>query len=147
VFTPLSADARIERPAYAWLAIALEVFTAVGAVPVGVMLLTDPSGAGVGFPAGWIEATPFGSYFLPGIYLFAVNGVGMLVLAALSVRRHRSAPALTVVLGTGLLVWIGVQVIVMPETSTLQAAFGAIGLTLVAVGVAWLRRLGSMRLG
>jgi hypothetical protein len=147
VFTPLSADARVERPAYAWLAIALEVFTAVGAVPVGVMLLTDPSGAGVGFPAGWIEATPFGSYFLPGIYLFAVNGVGMLVLAALSVRRHRSAPALTVVLGTGLLVWIGVQVIVMPETSTLQAAFGAIGLTLVAVGVAWLRRLGSMRLG
>ena len=147
MFSPLSADARIERPAYAWLAIALEMFTALGAIPVGVMLLTDPSGAGVGFPAGWIEATPFGSYFVPGLYLFAMNGVGMLVLAALSIQRHRWAPALTVVLGAGLLVWIGVQVIVMPETSTLQAAYGAIGLTLVGVGVAWLRRLGHLRLG
>jgi hypothetical protein len=147
VFTPLSADTRIERPAYAWLAIALEVFTALGAIPVGVMLLTDPSGAGVGFPAGWIEATPFGSYLVPGLYLFAMNGLGMLVLAVLSVQRHRWAPALTVVLGAGLLVWIGVQVIVMPETSSLQAAFGAIGLTLVVVGVAWLRRLGHLRLG
>jgi hypothetical protein len=147
VLTPLSPDARIERPAYAWLAIALEVFTAVGAIPVGVMLLSDPSGAAVGFPAGWIEATPFGSYLVPGLYLFAINGVAMLVLAALSVQRHRWAPGLTVVLGAGLLVWIGVQLVVMPETSTLQAAFGAIGLTLVVVGVGWVRRLGWLRLG
>ena len=147
MFTPLSTDRRIERPGYAWLAIALEVFTAIGAIPVGVMLLTDPTGAGVGFPSGWIEATPFGSYLLPGLYLFAMNGVAMLVLAALSLQRHRWAPGLTAALGTGLTIWIGVQLVVMPETSTLQAVFGAIGIVLVAIGVAWLRRLGQPRLG
>ena len=147
MLTPLAADRRIDRPGYAWLAIALEVFTALGAIPVGLMLLTDPTGAGVGFPSGWIEATPFGSYLVPGLYLFAMNGVAMLVLAALSIQRHRWAPGLTVTLGAGLLIWIAVQVVVMPETSALQAAFGAIGLTLIAVGVAWLRRLGWLRLG
>ena len=147
MFTPLSTDRRIERPGFVWLAVALETFTALGAIPVGVMLLTDPSGASAGFPPGWIEATPFGSYLVPGAYLFAMNGIGMLVLAALSVQRHRLAPWLTVVLGTGLTIWIGVQLIVMPETSFLQAVFGVTGLTLVVVGGAWLRRLGRLRLG
>jgi hypothetical protein len=146
VFTPLSADRRIERPGYVWLAIALEVFTALGAIPVGIMLLTDTTGAAAGFPRGWIEATPFGSYLVPGLYLFAMNGVGMVVLAALSVQRHRWAPWLTAILGTGLIVWIGVQLVVMPETSFLQVVFGVTGLVLLAVGVAWLRRVGQLRL-
>ena len=145
MFTPLSADTRIERPGYVWVAIALEVFTALGAIPVGTMLLTDPTGAGVGLPAGWIEATPFGSYLVPGLYLFAMNGIGMLVLAALSVRRHRWAPALTGILGLGLTIWIGVQLVVMPETSSLQAVFGVTGLVLIAIGVAWWRRVTGRR--
>ncbi len=143
MFTPLSPDTRIERPAYVWVAIALEVFTAVGAIPVGLMLLTDPTGAGAGFPPGWIEATPFGSYLVPGLYLLAMNGIAMLGVALLSVRCHRWAPPLTAILGTGLVTWIGVQVVVMPETSFLQAVFGMTGLVLIAVAAAWLRRIGA----
>jgi hypothetical protein len=145
VFTPLSPDRRVERPAYAWLAVVLELFTACGAIPVGLMLLTDPSGGSVGFPRGWIEATIFGSYLVPGMYLLAVNGIGMLVLAALTVQRHRWSPWLTGVLGTGLVIWIGVQLLVMPEVSFLQAMFGTIGLVLMGVSVAWLRRIGQLR--
>jgi len=145
MFAPLSADRRVERPAYVLVAVVLELFTALGAIPVGVALLGDPSGAAVGLPHAWIETTPFGSYLVPGLYLFAMNGVGALILAWLSVRRHRWAPWLTATLGTGLLVWIGVQLVVMPETSALQAVFGAIGIALVAVGVAWLRRTEQLR--
>src|SRR5690349_22639223 len=75
MFTPLPADRRIERPGYAWIAIALEVFTAIGAIPVGFAMLTDTTGASVGLPGGWIEATPFGSYLVPGLYLLLMNGV------------------------------------------------------------------------
>ncbi len=121
------ATTPIDRPWYALVAVALELFTALGAIPVGIMLITDPTGAGVGFPPGWIEATPFGSYLVPGIYLLAMNGVGMLVLAGLTLMRHWVAPWLTGVLGTGLAIWIGVQLIVMPEVSFLQAIFGVIG--------------------
>lgn len=146
MFTPLPADRRVERPGYVWLAVALELFTAIGAIPVGIMLLTDTSGATVGFPSGWIEATPFGSYLLPGVYLFLMNGIGMLVLAGLSVMRHRWAPWLTGILGAGLVIWILVQLVVMPEVSFLQLVFGVIGVVLSAVSIAWLRRLGQLHL-
>lgn len=56
------------------------------------------------------------------------------------------APWLTGVLGTGLVIWIGVQLLVMPEASFLQAIFGVIGLTLAATSVSWLRRTGQLRL-
>jgi hypothetical protein len=137
---------RVDRPAWVWLAMALELFTAVGALPVGVMLITDTTGHSVGFPPGWIEATPFSSYLVPGIYLLLMNGVGMLVLAGLSFARHWTAPWLTGVLGAGLAIWIGVQLAVMPEVSFLQAVFGVIGLVLVVASIAWLRRTGQLRL-
>jgi hypothetical protein len=146
VFTPLPADRRVERPTYVWLAVALELFTAFGAIPVGLMLLSDPSGSSVGFQDGWIEGTIFGSYAVPGVYLLVMNGVGMLILAGLSVQRHRWAPWLTGVLGTGLVIWIAVQLLVLPEVSYLQAMFGAVGLVMAGVSVAWLRRTGQLRL-
>ena len=67
----------------------------------------------------------------------------MLVLAVLTVQRNRWAPSLTGALGAGLVIWIGVQVLVMPEVSYLQAIFGAIGVVLTVIGVAWLRRTGQ----
>ncbi len=135
-----------DRPRYVWLAVVLELITAVGAIPVGLQLISDTTGASVGFPAGWIESTPFGSYLVPGLYLLLFNGIGMLVLAALSVMHHWSAPWLTGILGTGLAIWILVQLLVMPEFSFLQAIFGAIGLVLAAIGVTWLRHTGQLQL-
>ncbi len=136
----------LPRPAWAWLAVVLEVFTAIPALIVGWQLVTDTSGASVGFPQGWIEATVFGSYLVPGLYLLLVNGVGMLALAGLSVARHWVAPWLTVILGAGLVIWILVQLVVMPEFSFLQAIFGVIGAALVVLGTGWLRVTGQLRL-
>ena len=136
----------VSRPAYVWLAVGLEVFTALGAIPVGIQLLRDPSGAAIGLPADWIEATPFGTYLVPGLYLLVMNGVGMLAVAGLSVARHPSAPWLTGILGMGLLIWILVQLRVMPEASPLQAVFGGIGVALMGVSVAWLRSTAQLRL-
>ena len=142
-----SADARIERPAYVWLAIALELFTVLGAIPVGIMFITDTSGATVGLPAGWIEGTLFGSYLVPGLYLLLVNGFGMLAAAGLSVMRHRVAPWLTGVLGAGLVVWILVEIVLLPETMVLTWIFLAIGLVLGVIALLWLRRTGQLRVG
>lgn len=139
------ASSTVERPAYIWPAMLLELFTALGAIPVGIMLVTDPTGAGVGFPPGWIEGTPFGSYLVPGLYLLLMNGIGMLALVGLSLVRHPGAPWLTLILGAGLVIWIAVQLVVMPEVSFLQAVFGIIGLALTAAGVAWLRRTGQLQ--
>jgi hypothetical protein len=141
------ADASLPRPRWVWVAVVLELFTALGAIPVGLQLITDPTGAAVGFPPGWIEATPFGSYLVPGLYLMLANGIGMLILAGLSIGRHWAAPWLTSILGAGLVIWIGVQLVVMPETSFLQAMFGVIGIALLVLGAAWMRLTGQLRIG
>lgn len=136
----------VVRPRYAWLAIALELFTAIAAIPVGLMLITDPTGAGIGLPREWIANSPFGTYLVPGVYLFTMNGLGMLVVAGLSYLRHWSAPWLTGVLGVGLITWIVVQLAIMPEVLWLQWLFLAIGVVLGFVALFWLRRTEQLRL-
>lgn len=140
------AAPRVERPRYAWLAFAAAIFTGVLAIPVGIMFIADPTGASMQLPPGWIEATPFGSYLVPGIYLFAVNGIGMLILAALIGIRHWTAPWLTAILGVGLIIWILVQLAIMPETMILQPIFLGTGLLMGFVALFWLRRTGQLRL-
>ena len=136
----------VDRPGYVWIAVALEVLTGIMAVPVGLAFLQDPTGRAVGVTQGWIEATPFGSYVLPGIYLVAVNGVGMLVLAALTMRRHWVAPWLTGVLGVALIVWIAVEIVTLPETMFLTWIFLAIGFALGFIALFWLRYTGQLGL-
>jgi hypothetical protein len=137
---------RVERPGYAWLAFVAATFTGVLAIPVGLMLITDPTGASMQLPPGWIEATIFGSYLVPGFYLLLVNGVGMLALAGLIFVRHWAAPWLTAILGVGLIIWILVQLAIMPETMILQPIFLGTGLLMGVVALFWLRRTGQLRL-
>ncbi len=70
----------------------------------------------------------------------------MLALALLIVLRHWSAPWLTAILGVGLIVWILIQLAVMPETMILQPIFLATGLLLGFVALFWLRHTGQLRL-
>jgi uncharacterized membrane protein len=141
--TPPSS--RVERPTWVWLAVVLEVATGLLAIPVGISFIVDPTGGAIGIPQGWIEATPFGSYAIPGLYLLVVNGFGMLLLAALTVARHWLAPWLTGALGIGLIVWILVQILVMPETMILTWVFLTIGFGLGFVALFWLRRTDQLR--
>ena len=141
-----SRSHRVERPAYAWIAAALEVFTGIFAVPVGWSFIQDPTGAALGIPQGWIEATIFGSYLIPGLYLLAINGVAMFGLAALTAVRHWVAPWLTGTLGVGMIIWIAVEILVLPETMVLTWVFLAVGFVLGFVALFWLRRTGQMQL-
>jgi hypothetical protein len=141
-----SVSGRVERPVYVWLAVVLELFTAVGAIPVGVMLMADPTGGLMQMPSDWIAQTAFGTYLVPALYLLFVNGLGMLALALLTVRRHAMAPWLTGALGVGLIIWILVEILVLPLTSFLTWVFLAVGLVMGFVALFWLRRTEQLRL-
>ena len=52
-----------------------------------------------------------------------MNGVAMLSLAALTIRRHWIAPWLTGALGVGLIIWIAVEIVTLPETMILTWLF------------------------
>jgi len=81
---------------------------------------------------------------VPGICLFLVNGIGQLAVAGLAVTRHPVAPWLMGALGVGLLIWISVQVLIIPM-SFLQPTIFAIGLVEGFVALSWLRSLGHLR--
>ncbi len=137
---------QIDRPGYVWVAVVLEVLTGIMAIPVGLSFIQDPTGRAIGVPQGWIEASVFGSYLVPGLYLLLMNGVAMLALAALTVRRHWIAPWLTGMLGVGMIIWIAVEVIALPETMILTWVFLAVGIVLGFIALFWLRRTGQLRL-
>src|SRR4249919_2165638 len=137
---------QIDRPRYVWIAVILEVLTGILAIPVGWLFIQDPTGKGLGITQGWIEATVFGSYFIPGLYLIAINGLAMFAAAALNVRRHWIAPWLTGTLGVGLIIWIAVEIVTLPETMILTWIFLAIGFALGFIALFWLRRTGQMLL-
>jgi hypothetical protein len=69
----------------------------------------------------------------------------MLLLAGLIARGHWAAPWLAGFLGVGMIVWILVQLAVMPETMVLQWIFMGVGLLLGFVALFWLRATGQLR--
>jgi hypothetical protein len=142
----LAAPSRIERPWFVWIGAAIAAITALGAVPVSASLISDPSGAGIGLPSTWIANSIFSSYLVPGLYLFFMNGLGMIALIVLLLVRHWSAPWWMGTLAVGLITWILVQLVIMPETSLLQWFFLASGLIMGFVALFWLRRTGQLRL-
>jgi hypothetical protein len=135
------SSARIDRPGYAWIAVALQLITAVGAIPVGISLIQYPDGSGMQMPADWIRRTPFGTYLLPGIVLLAMNGFGQGAAALLIALRQPLAPWLTGFFGVGLIIWIAIQMLLMPF-SVLQPILLAAGTVQGFVALFWLRRLG-----
>lgn len=135
----VSVETGIERPGYVWLGIALQLFVAVMAVPIGLMMIVDANGSPLGIPHDWIADTPFASFLVPGIFLLLVNGLGQLAGAILAITRHWLAPWVMGALGVGLLIWIVVQVLMIPF-SFLQPVIFAIGLVEGFVALFWLRR-------
>ena len=131
---------RVPMPRFAWIGVVLEILTAVLALPVGLIFITDPTGASMGIE-GWLDGTIFGNFLVPGLYLLVVNGIGMLLLALLTVMRRPIAPWLTGALGIGLMIWILVQLALISDTMILQPLFFAVGLALGFIALFWLLAL------
>ena len=129
------------RPAPLWLRfalVALELFTAGGALYGGWLLIADPSGVRIGFAPGLLDHTPFASYLVPGIVLFAVNGLGNLGAALAVAFGWRHATIASLAAGVLLTSWISVQVALIGYASGLQPIMLAVGL--LTAGAALLAR-------
>ena len=57
----------------------------------GGMMLLELSGATVGLEVEWLTETPFQDYFIPGLILFSVLGIGSFVAFYGIARRRQSA--------------------------------------------------------
>lgn len=101
----------------------IQVFVAVGALPAGWSMITTPDGSGLGMSTELLAGSPFTDFFIPGILLFAGNGLLQVLGAVFSFGKSKYAGILGIGLGLFLLVWILVQVYYMGFTFFLQPLF------------------------
>lgn len=93
-------------------------------------------------PTTWLEAVPIiDSWFIPGLVLGFGFGLGSLLVLLASIRRpgwpgtgqlwgRHWSWATTLAIGLGHMIWIGLQLVYMPEVSPLQPIYGTVGLAL-----------------
>jgi hypothetical protein len=118
----------------------LQIFIGIGAVVGGAAFLVDPSGTGIGIDVGLLEGSPFRDYFIPGLVLLAVNGLGSLAGAWLTLQKHRFAGFAGMGLGLFLMAWIVIQVSILGGIHWLQILYFALGLVEAALGYLVFRR-------
>ncbi|MEJ2145255.1 MAG: hypothetical protein P8020_08975 [Acidobacteriota bacterium] len=113
-----------------WLGI-LQLLVGIGAVPAGLGLVMDPSGASLRFRLEWLEGTPFSNFLIPGLILMIVNGFGSLAGSVASLRGWRRAGEVGLALGIFLTLWIILQVYWIGLGSWLQPTYFVIGRAVV----------------
>ena len=133
-------NTNINKNLYTGLGV-LQAFIGLGALGGGIMLVIDPSGSALGVPLSFLEGSPFPDYLIPGIFLLVVNGVGSLIGAGYSFSRKRYAQEIAIVLGSILVAWIVIQVIIIRSFSWLHVLYFILGVLELGIGLyIWRRR-------
>lgn len=122
-------------------------FLGVSALAGGIALVFGGA-SGMQPPPEWLDAIPLvRSWFIPGLVLGLGFGVGSLVagfgvfsrprwprLAGLeALTGHHWSWLATILLGVGHVIWIGLELVYLPEYSVLQAVYGPVGLALAVL--------------
>ncbi|KAA3654297.1 MAG: hypothetical protein DWQ10_17920 [Calditrichaeota bacterium] len=92
-----------------WLC-TLQLFIGIGAVPAGLAMVADPSGSNLGMYVEMLANSPFNDFFIPGIFLLSINGIGSILGGIASFWRYRYAGEFAIGLGIFLVFWIIAQV-------------------------------------
>jgi hypothetical protein len=108
-------------------------FLSVGGLIGGISFIRDRTGEGLGAQLSWLERTPVHDFFLPGMFLFGVYGIGSLALIVGLLLRRRWAWMGTMAMGATLIAWILYEFVIIPDTMILQPVLIGVGLVMVAV--------------
>jgi hypothetical protein len=138
----------MKRPFETWILIVLLVLLAVNAFYGGISLMMAPDGSLLKMQPGWLENSPFNSYFIPGLLLLLMNGVFPLVAIFGLITRNNSQVlnrlniyknrywGWTFAVYSGIItnIWIIVQQL-MAEYFILQTIIAAVGLLIIVAAL------------
>lgn len=108
------------------------MFLGASALYGGMMLMRDP-GEPLGMPIELLEDTPFSDYFVPGVILFNVFGIGSILVIIGLLRRDPWAGIAAIGLGAAQVVWIVVQAFYLRTIHPLHVIYGSLGALLMGL--------------
>ena len=115
-------------------AIILLIVNGIGALGGGIGLIGDPSGESMGWTTEMLVHSPFKNFFIPGIVLFAANGILSLTVAFITITRKKHYALYLILQGAVLVGWIVVQVLMIRLFYLLHLIFLVVGMLLIACG-------------
>jgi hypothetical protein len=119
---------------------ALQVFIGLTAIAGGLGLVSDPSGTKMDIALEWLSDSPFSNYFVPGLVLLIVNGLGNFFAGIVTFLRNRYAGNIAIAFGTFLVLFILIEVWFVGAQTLLQPLYLLLGLTELVLGL-MLRKL------
>ena len=119
---------------YIWLGSIL-LFVAIGAIPSGLMLVLSPDGSAMQMPVRMLDNAPFNDFLIPGIILMAFHGALGLIGAVLVYMRKKLSGYIGIFFGSGLIIWIAVQGIMVGFGHFLQLIYLGIGIAELIFGI------------
>lgn len=121
------------RPITFYMLLASLLFQGVSGLFGGAALILDPDGGILQLPVEMLQGSPFHDFLIPGIILFGVLGIFPLIVS-LGFRKNRYLSwLLSLLVGVALLVWIGVEILIIGYHSQppLQLIYGLLGILIV----------------
>lgn len=115
-------------------AIYLIAFNCCGAITGGGILMIDSTGESLGMPVKWLQHSPFKDYFIPGLLLFLIIGLGGMLALIFTIYRKYYYQELDFLLGLALSIWMIVQLIMLQTINLLHFLFGITGFVLLILG-------------
>jgi hypothetical protein len=125
---------RPRRPAAVWALLVLLVVQGLAGLGGGLSLTIAPDGSILRMPTSLLEGSPFPDFLLPGLILLLVLGVLPLIAAVGLWRGRRWAWYAAFVVGCGLMIWILVELTIIPY-DVLQPVFGGVGMAIFIVSL------------
>lgn len=123
------------------------VFLGINGVVGGYLMLADPNGTPMGLLISDLTYTPFQNFFIPGLLLLLVWGCGSFVTLIglwLPLRQGSDSRAqglanehwawlFCFAMGVGLVVWLFVQLLTIPNVAPIQ--YMLLGLAVLLIGL------------
>ncbi|AZO95140.1 hypothetical protein [Halocella sp. SP3-1] len=112
----------------------LHVFVSLGALYGGMVAIRNPYNP-LGASVELLEVSPFSNFFIPGVILFVIVGLGNIFAALCLKYQFKFSLLISNLLGWALIVWIIVQCIMMRTVNFLHIIYFVIGLVVVLISI------------
>jgi hypothetical protein len=113
----------------------IQSLVAITAIPAGYSMIIQPDGSKLGIATEILNESPFSDFFIPGLLLFTVIGLGQGFAAVFTFMKLSFYRTFGFVLGIALVIWIMVQVYFINLIHFLQVVLFIIGIVEVILSI------------